>query len=103
MIVGGAPQESTGNSYRRLAAAQDRIRPMTNSRSGSGPDADKDANWTNETLPLGLRRELLDRDLQSLIARKRSRPSSSSAAAPSEQAATGHPVGDAPAPDGHAS
>jgi len=75
---------------------------MTNSRSGNGPDADKNATWTNETLPLGVRRELLDRDLQSLMARKRARHSSSDALH-KEQGATGHPVGDAPAPDEHAS
>ena len=27
-------------------------------------------SWTDETLPMGLRRELLDRELQNLIARK---------------------------------
>ena len=77
---------------------------MTNSRPGTRPDADQEANWTNETLPLGLRRELLDRDLQSLISRKRSRPSSvSSEATHSDPSNTGHPVGDASASDEHAS
>lgn len=38
--------------------------------SGNGPDADSEETWTNETLPLGMRRELLERELQRFIAKK---------------------------------
>jgi hypothetical protein len=68
--------------------------------SGSGPaEADRDATWTNETLPLGIRRELLDRELQNLVRKKHAEASRSSGPGGGGQ----HPVADGPAPDDRAS
>lgn len=71
--------------------------------SGNRPDAGgtaawEDSSWTDETLPMGLRKELLDRELQKYIAKKQhARP-----AASSPEAATGHPQADTPSGDDHA-
>jgi hypothetical protein len=48
---------------------------MTKLGSGNGPDASGDDSWTNELLPMGTRRELLERELQKFIASKRHRQS----------------------------
>jgi hypothetical protein len=39
--------------------------------SGNGPDTGSDESWTNELLPLGKRRELLERELRRVVANKR--------------------------------
>lgn len=38
---------------------------MSSTRSVDGPE-ERDSTWTNETLPLSLRRELLERELKKL-------------------------------------
>lgn len=42
---------------------------MSGTRSGDAPD-DRDGSWANETLPLSIRRELLERELRKLGFRK---------------------------------
>jgi hypothetical protein len=42
---------------------------MSNFPTGDGPE-DRDDSWANETLPLGIRRELLTRDLQKAYGRR---------------------------------
>lgn len=83
------------------------LRSMETKRPGTGTEEDRDRDsWTNETLPLGMRRELLDRELQKLIARKRHGTASSGSVADAGRAhggATGHPQADAPAGDDRAS
>ncbi|MBI5277152.1 MAG: hypothetical protein HY854_11885 [Burkholderiales bacterium] len=78
-----------------------------NDQSGPGgrPYEGADASWTNETLPLGVRRELLDRELQNLVARKKQRGQASSSNSPTSRMdgnSGGHPVADSPPPDEHA-
>lgn len=74
------------------------------SGSGSGPEAG-DSSWTDETLPMGIRKELLDRELQQYMARKRHAQSSSGntndASAGSHGGGGNHPQADAPARDEH--
>jgi hypothetical protein len=43
---------------------------MNTHRSGSGPDTSDDASWASETLPMAVRRELLERELNKLGARR---------------------------------
>jgi hypothetical protein len=43
---------------------------MNGNGSNDAPDADKDASWANETLPLGMRRVLLNRDLEKALGRR---------------------------------
>lgn len=43
---------------------------MNTNRSGSGPDTSDDASWASETLPMAVRRELLERELNKLGARR---------------------------------
>ena len=47
------------------------------SRSGKAPGVDGGTSWADETLPLGLRKELLARELQKLAPTK-ARPQSAS-------------------------
>jgi len=44
---------------------------MKPTSSSGSPEADGDSSWANELLSLGTRRELLDRELQRLMAKKR--------------------------------
>ena len=44
---------------------------MSGPRSGSGPDPGDTGTWTTETLPLSVRKELLERELNNLGFRKR--------------------------------
>lgn len=83
---------------------------MANQRTGTRPNeddaapGDHDASWTNETLPLGIRRELLDRELQKLMARKRQGTASAgSQPGHSAESASGHPMAGAPPGDERAS
>jgi hypothetical protein len=43
---------------------------MSRTRSGEGPDDRETVTWATETLPLELRKELLERDLKKLGLRK---------------------------------
>ncbi|HZN47120.1 MAG TPA: hypothetical protein VFB71_05825 [Ramlibacter sp.] len=43
---------------------------MSSTRSDDGPDARESGTWTTETLPLAVRRELLERELKRLGFRK---------------------------------
>jgi len=43
---------------------------MSSTRSDDGPDSRDSGSWTTETLPLAVRRELLDRELKKLGFRK---------------------------------
>ena len=43
---------------------------MNETRTGSGPDDDESGSWTSETLPLHVRRQLLERELKKLGFRK---------------------------------
>jgi hypothetical protein len=43
---------------------------MSATRSASGPDERDDGTWTNESLPMQLRKELLERELSKLGFRK---------------------------------
>jgi hypothetical protein len=66
---------------------------MTNTGpDGSGPDAG-DSSWTDETLPMSLRRELLDRELQKYTAR-RTAPTASSPSRGASQDGGNHPSAD---------
>lgn len=44
---------------------------MSTLGSGNTPDTGGEDSWTNELLPLGIRRELLERELQRFVADKR--------------------------------
>jgi hypothetical protein len=48
----------------------------------AAPSERATASWADETLPLGLRKELLDRELQKLIAAKAPKPDRQSADSP---------------------
>ncbi len=43
---------------------------MTDTRSGGGSDGGDSGSWTSETLPLSIRKELLERELRKLGFRK---------------------------------
>jgi hypothetical protein len=63
-------------------------------RSGSGPEDGQAGSWTSETLPMAVRRELLERELKKLGFRKADAgrgASASEGAAHQQQAQTGHP------------
>jgi hypothetical protein len=48
------------------------------------PGVGSASSWADETLPLGLRRELLDRELQQFIAKKKGRAQAASSRSPDE-------------------
>ena len=52
---------------------------MNDTGSGSGPDGGDSGSWTTETLPLSVRRDLLERELKRLGFRKAGARSSASA------------------------
>jgi hypothetical protein len=54
----------------RCPFALGKNRFMTTNRSGNGPDTNTDDSWASETLPMAVRRELLERDLSKLGARR---------------------------------
>ena len=82
---------------------------MDSSGYGKGAGSDgvpawEDSSWTDETLPMGLRKELLDRELQKYIAKKQTaRPAASSSEARADRGSSGvgHPQADAPSQDDH--
>jgi hypothetical protein len=61
--------------------------------SGNGPDMGGDESWTNELLPLGTRRELLERELQRFAATKRHAPSAARQEG-AERSGGDHPLAD---------
>jgi hypothetical protein len=74
---------------------------MMKSGSGSGPEAG-DSSWTDETLPMGIRKELLDRELQQYIDRKRNAQSASSVVSSTDKSrGSSHPQADAPGREEH--
>lgn len=56
-----------------------RIRGMNKTGGQRTPESPGADSWTDETLPLALRKELLDRELQKFIARKKRGESASAA------------------------
>jgi hypothetical protein len=67
---------------------------MSKLGSGNTPVTGGGESWTNELLPLGIRRELLERELQRFVANKRQ----VQAARPGQKAAE-HRTGDHPLAD----
>ena len=43
---------------------------MNDTRTGSGPDDGESGSWTSETLPLHVRRQLLERELKKMGLRR---------------------------------
>ena len=90
IVLGGAPPDA------RWGGVQDG--GMSANRSG-GPDSREDT-WTSETLPLSLRKELLERELKKLGFRKAEGGGSSHAGGSIQQqqqpqaSASGHPQAD---------
>ena len=58
-------------------------------------------SWASESIPMDIRRQLLDRDLKKLGGRPAAGRSGGSAQAPQKNGPTGHPKADAPAHDEH--
>jgi hypothetical protein len=80
---------------------------MNGTRSGGGPDEGDNGTWATETLPLSVRKELLERDLSRLGVRKagaQATPSPREAAAGQQQGDGGssHPSADTHAESKHA-
>jgi len=79
---------------------------MNDMGSGSGPDDGDTGSWTSETLPLHVRKALLERELNKLGFRKAA-PHENASAQQQQQPQGGpssHPRadGEAPGGDGHA-
>jgi hypothetical protein len=64
---------------------------MNKDDAGGARDEDPAASWTNETLAMPIRRQLLDRELRKVMSSKRAR--SGQGEGPSE-GRQGHPKGD---------
>ena len=77
---------------------------MTESRSGGGPDDEQAGTWATETLPLAVRKELLERELNRLGLRKAEANRSAHAGerGDKQEPPTPHPKADSPALDRHA-
>jgi hypothetical protein len=75
-----------------------RIDRMNETARDGAPGQPGSDSWADETLPLGLRRELLDRELQKFIARKNRGQSADPA-----RAAAREPDADRPVPHDRAS
>jgi hypothetical protein len=74
---------------------------MNETISGSGPDDGAAGTWTSETLPMDVRKQLLERELRKLGFRKAGPGGHDGAAQGAAPAgASSHPQADAPA-DGH--
>ena len=75
---------------------------MSGTRSGGGPD-DRDGSWANETLPLSVRRELLERELKKLGFRKAGAEASSHPSGSTQQQqqpqSSSHPQADSHSTD----
>jgi hypothetical protein len=69
---------------------------MSGTRNRSGPDDRDIGSWANETLPLSVRKELLERELSKLGIRKRGSEGSSShgTAQQQQQPQNEHPQAD---------
>lgn len=68
---------------------------MNDTRSGGGPDDSTAGSWTSETLPLHVRKELLERELRKLGFRKAGPSSHDSAVGQQQQQPQGgssHPT-----------
>ena len=80
------------------------MRGMSGSGFDDGPDGNGKATWTMETLPMAVRRELLERELKKLGFRRRDVQSgfAHDAAQAQQQASASHPQADSqPAADRH--
>ena len=69
----------------------------SNARSGSGPGAHESGSWTTETLPLSVRKEMLERELTNLGFRKKGAPAGGAQERSAQQQGDGHPQADADA------
>ena len=71
---------------------------MSGTRSGGGPDDRDMGSWANETLPMSVRKDLLERELKKLGFRKSGADggASSHGAAQQQQQPQGHPQADQP-------
>ena len=69
---------------------------MSSAGSGDRPDTDSDASWANETLSLGVRRVLLNRDLERALGRRAPHQGEPSVRKDGEesQRSDGHPSAD---------
>jgi hypothetical protein len=72
---------------------------MGSTRSGGGPDDLGTGTWTTETLPLSVRKELLERELSSLGFRKKEAHGGGSAPQQQQPHGDGHPQADAAGAD----
>ena len=68
---------------------------MGSTRSGGGPDDRDTGTWTTETLPLSVRKELLERELRNLGFRKKEAHAGGSVQQQQQQPGDGHPKADA--------
>jgi len=77
---------------------------MIGSESGGEPDDQQTGTWATETLPLAVRKELLERDLSRLGLRKAeaSRGKHAGEGGSQEEPKSPHPQADNPDPDRHA-
>ena len=79
---------------------------MSAERSGGGPDEGASGSWATETLPMSVRRELLERELNKLGFRKAGQPAGGVHAGGTVQQQQqpqggGHPQADGDAQAGH--
>jgi hypothetical protein len=76
---------------------------MSGTRSGGGPDEGDAGSWANETLPMSVRKDLLERELKKLGFRKGGTDSASSSKGVTQQQQ--QPLGEHPkaddSPGGH--
>jgi hypothetical protein len=80
---------------------------MNGTRSGGGPDDGDSGTWATETLPLSVRKELLERDLSRLGFRKAGAqaapsPRESTSAQQQDDAGSSHPSADTQGESKHA-
>lgn len=75
---------------------------MSSMESGRAASDEDDGSWAQESLPLAVRRQLLERELKKLAARHASaQPGGSTRDAQQQQGQSDHPSADAPAHDEH--
>lgn len=70
---------------------------MTGTRSGNGPDDGEVGSWASETLPLAVRKQLLESELRKLGSRKAEAARAAMASAgegAQQQAQSAHPQAD---------
>ena len=71
---------------------------MSSNRSGGGPDHGDSASWASESIPLSVRRELLERELSKLGFRRsdaRRGATANEMGGPQQDAQSSHPQADA--------